>query len=116
MPAVDALDHPAGADARVMATARDVMTADPDRVAHTDTLHEVARRMRTLLVAFLPVCDEDGDLCGIIAYRHIGWPCDVQGGDPAAVTAASLAEEPPVTIGVDDPVDHVWQVVATGWV
>ena len=108
MPAVDALDHPAGADARVMATARDVMTADPDRVAHTDTLHEVARRMRTLLVAFLPVCDEHGELCGIIAYRHIGWPCDVQGGDPAAVTAASLAEEPPVTIGVDDPVDHVW--------
>ena len=97
---------------RVMATARDVMTADPDRVAHTDTLHEVARRMRTLLVAFLPVCDEDGDLCGIIAYRHIGWPCDVQGGDPAAVTAASLAEEPPVTIGVDDPVDHIWQVMA----
>ena len=30
VPAVDALDHPAGADARVMATARDVMTADPD--------------------------------------------------------------------------------------
>ena len=112
MPAVDALDHPAGTDARVMATARDVMTADPDRVAHTDTLHEVARRMRALLVAFLPVCDEDGELCGIIAYRHIGWPCAVQGGDPAAVTAASLAEEPPVTIGVDDPVDHVWQVMA----
>ena len=112
MPAVDALDHPAGADARVMATARDVMTANPDRVAHTDTLHEVARRMRTLLVAFLPVCDEHSDLCGIIAYRHIGWPCDVQGGDPATVTAASLAEEPPVTIGVDDPVDHLWQVMA----
>ena len=28
------------------------------------------------------------------------------------MTAASLAEEPPVTIGVDDPVDHVWQVMA----
>ena len=32
--------------------------------------------------------------------------------NPATVTAASLAEEPPVTIGVDDPVDHVWQVMA----
>jgi len=96
-----------------MATAaRDVMTPNPDRVAHTDTLHEVARRMRNLLVAFLPVCDEHGDLCGIIAYRHIGWPCAVQGGDPATVTAASLTEEPPVTIGVDDPGGPRWQVMA----
>ena len=29
-----------------------------------------------------------------------------------AETAASLAQAPPVTIGVDDPVDHVWDLMA----
>ncbi len=47
--------------------ARDVMTCDPARVAGTDSLIEVAYTMRSLLVAFLPVCDQDGDLQGIIA-------------------------------------------------
>ena len=47
------------------------MTCDPDRVAASDTLLEVASRMRSLLVAFLPVCDPDGALRGIIALRDL---------------------------------------------
>jgi len=90
---------------RVVDIAGDVMTRDPDRVACTDTLQEVARRMRNLLVAFLPVCDEHGDLRGIVALR------DVQrvlgAGDPTRATASCLAQSPAATIGVDDPVDHV---------
>jgi CBS domain-containing protein len=102
--AVTCLDWP------VVHVARDVMTRNPDRVACSDTLMEVARRMRDLLVAFLPVCDERGYLKGIIGLR------DLQrvdrSGDHAGVTASSLAEEPPVTIGVDDPVDHVSDLMA----
>lgn len=78
------------------------MTRDPDRVACSDTLVEVARRMRNLLVAFLPVCYQHGDLQGVIALRDLK-----QGGDPARVTASSLAQLPPITIGVDDPIGHV---------
>ena len=50
------------------------MTRDPDWVACTDTLLGVARRMRNLLVAFLPflpVIDEHGDLWGIVALRDV---------------------------------------------
>jgi len=90
--------------------AGDVMTRDPDRVAGSDTLLEVAGRMRTLLVAFLPVCDQHGDLQGIIALRDLQRA--VRGGDPTGATAFSLAEEPAVTIGVDDPVGHVWDLMA----
>ena len=90
--------------------AGDVMTRDPDRVAGSDTLVEVAGRMRTLLVAFLPVCDQHGDLQGIIALRDLQRA--VRGGDPTDATAFSLAQEPAVTIRVDDPVGHVWDLMA----
>lgn len=65
--------RPAGNAARpwanwpVVTRGWDVMTRDPDRVAGSDTLMEVAGIMRSLLVAFLPICDERGDLQGIIA-------------------------------------------------
>jgi CBS domain-containing protein len=94
----------------VVTRARDVMTRDPDRVACGDTLMEVGGMMRSLLAAFLPVCDEHGDLHGIIALRdlhHVLRP-----GRPTTATASSLAAEPPVTIGVNDPVDHVWERMA----
>ena len=90
--------------------AGDVMTRDPDRVAGSDTLMEVASRMRTLLVAFLPVCDQHDDLQGIIALGDLQRV--IRGGDPTGATAFSLAEEPAATIGVDDPVGHVWDLMA----
>jgi CBS domain-containing protein len=102
--AVPSVDRPA------VDVARDVMTRDPDRVACGDTLLEVAGRMRKLLVAFLPVCDRNGDLQGIIALRDL--PGVDRCGDPTGATALSLAEEPAVTIGVDDPVGHVWDLMA----
>ena len=85
------------------------MTRDPDRVAGSDSLLEVAYTMRSLLVAFLPVCDQDGALQGIIALQ--GLPRVVRGADPAGVTASTPAE-PAVTIGVDNPVDHVAELMA----
>ena len=91
-------------DGRVVDVARDVMTRDPDRVACTDTLLEVARRMRNLLVAFLPVCDEHGDLRGIVALRDVQRV--IAAGDPTGATASCLAQAPAATIGVDEPVDQ----------
>jgi len=94
----------------VVDVAGDVMTCDPDRVAASDTLLEVASRMRSLLVAFLPVCDPDGALRGIIALRDLHRA--VRGGVTVAATAASLTREPAVTTGVDDPVDQVPDLMA----
>ena len=94
----------------VVDVARDVMVRDPDRVACSDTLMEVAGRMRSLLVAFLPVVHENGDLHGIIGLRDLQRV--VQDGHTTGVTTSSLAEEPAVTIGVDDPVDRVSDLMA----
>ena len=98
------------ADCPVVRLARDVMTRDPHTVACSDPLLEVAGVMRSLLVAFLPVCDEHGDLQGVIALQdlhHVLRP-----GQPTKATASSLAQNPPMTIGVNDPVDQVWDLMA----
>ena len=87
------------------------MTPMPDRVATTDTLDEVARRMRELLVAFLPVCDEYDELHGIITLHDVRASVG-GGGHPASLTAAELAADPPVIVRVDDPIDHVPQLMA----
>jgi CBS domain-containing protein len=85
------------------------MTRNPDRVAHTDTVNEVDRRMRNLLVAFLPVCGERDELHGIIALTDLQ---RVVGGEPAGVTADSLAADPPVTVAMDAPADHLSHLMA----
>jgi len=90
--------------------ARDVMIPNPSRVAGTDTLVEVASVMRSLLVAFLPVCDINGDLLGIIAPDDL--PSAVRGDNSIGATASALAREPAVAIGVDDRVDRVWDLMA----
>ena len=92
-------------------TARDVMTHKPDRVAHTDTLNEVARKMRDLMVAFLPVCGEHDELRGVIALKDLQ-PLVDGGGHKTSATAALLAADPPVSVGVNDPVDHVSHLMA----
>jgi len=91
--------------------ARQAMSAEPDRVAPTDTLQQDAATMRNLQVAYLPVCDDHGDPHGFIAQRDIDLRCLTDDGDPGAATAATLTQNPWATIGVDDPVDHAWPQV-----
>ena len=86
-------------------SARDVMRADPDRVDANDCLQEVVHRMRSLMVASLPVCNPQGDLFGMISYRDIGSRSSINDGALSNATAGSLAEKATVTIDVDDPVD-----------
>ena len=93
-----------------VARAREVMTGNPDRVGSTDRWQQVARTMRTLQASTLPVCDDHGELCGIIDYRDIGLRCLSESGSVA--TARSLTRDTPFTIGIDDPVDGIAQRMA----
>jgi CBS domain-containing protein len=101
---------PPCADCPAVRLARDVMTPDPHTVACSDPLLEVAGVMRGLLVAFLPVCDEHGDLQGVIALQDLHRV--LRPGHPTKATASSLAQNPPMTIGLNDPVDQVWDLMA----
>lgn len=90
--------------------AADLMVGNPERVAGDDSLIEVAGRMRTLLTAFLPVCDSAGELLGIISFRDVYLA--LRDRNPTRTTAISLAAMPQVTIGTQYPVDHVLELMA----
>jgi CBS domain-containing protein len=87
-----------------MTVARDIMTPDPQCVGENDTLVDAARLLRDLDVGALPICGEDQRLKGMLTDRDIVVKCIAEGGDPSTVTAGSLAEGKPVTIGADDDI------------
>jgi CBS domain-containing protein len=94
-----------------MTVARDLMTPDPKCVKEDQTLVEAARMMRELDVGALPICGNDDRLKGMLTDRDIVVKCIADGGDPSSVTAGSLAEGKPVTIGADDDVREALEVM-----
>ena len=87
-----------------MTVARDLMTSDVTCVKEDQTLVEAARLLRDLDVGALPICGTDDRLKGMLTDRDIVVKCLAEGGDPATVTAGSLGEGKPVTIGADDDI------------
>jgi CBS domain-containing protein len=90
-----------------MATARDIMSGGAECVREDETLVDAARKMRDLDVGSLPICGNDDRLKGMLTDRDIVVRCLADGGDPSTVTAGSLAEGKPVTIGADDDLDEL---------
>ena len=95
-----------------MTVARDLMTPDPQCVKEDQTLVEAARLLRDLDVGAMPICGNDDRLKGMLTDRDIVVKCIAEGGDPNTVTAGSLAEGKPVTIGADDSVDEALRTMA----
>ena len=87
-----------------MTVARDLMTPDPKCVKEDQTLADAARLMRDLDVGALPICGNDDRLKGMVTDRDIVVKCIADGGDPNTVTAGSLGEGKPITIGADDDI------------
>ena len=87
-----------------MTVARDIMTPDPQCVKEDETLVDAARLMRDLDVGALPICGNDKRLKGMLTDRDIVVKCIAEGGDPSSVTAGSLGQGKPVTIGADDDI------------
>ena len=88
-----------------MKTAREVMTGGADCVGENETLVDAARKMKDLNVGALPICGEDNRLKGMLTDRDIAMAL-ADGSDPSTITAGSLGQGKPVTIGADDSVDE----------
>ena len=87
-----------------MTVARDLMTPDPTCVKEGQTLVEAARMLRDLDVGAMPICGDDNRLKGMLTDRDIVVKCIADGGDPSSVTAGSMGQGKPVTIGADDDI------------
>ena len=94
-----------------MTVARDIMTPDPQCVKEDETLVDAARLMRDLDVGALPICGNDGRLKGMLTDRDIVVKCIADGGDPSSVTAGSLGQGKPITIGADDDIREALEVM-----
>ena len=94
-----------------MTVARDLMTPDPQCVKEDQTLVEAARLLRDLDVGAMPICGNDDRLKGMLTDRDIVVKCIAEGGDPSSVTAGSLGQGKPVTIGADDDIREALEVM-----
>lgn len=86
-------------------TVREVMTPDATCIGENESVAEAARRLAALNIGSMPICGEDGKLKGMLTDRDIVIKVVAKGADPGAVTAGSLAEGKPVTIGADDSLE-----------
>lgn len=94
-----------------MTVARDIMTPDPQCVKEDQTLVDAAKLLRDLDVGALPICGDDNRLKGMLTDRDIVVKCIADGRDPSTVTAGSLGEGKPVTIGADDDIREVLEMM-----
>jgi CBS domain-containing protein len=94
-----------------MTTAREIMTPGAECIGENDTLVEAARKLRDLDIGSMPICGEDDRLKGMLTDRDIVVKCIADGGDPSTVTAGSLAEGKPVTIGADDNIEDALETM-----
>jgi len=91
---------------------RDVMSEGAECVGEDDSVLVAAHRLAELHVGSVPICGEDERLKGMLTDRDIVVKVLARDLDPATVTAGSLAEGKPVTIGADDLLDYAMQTMA----
>ncbi|GAB2647491.1 CBS domain-containing protein [Saccharopolyspora gloriosae] len=94
-----------------MTTAREIMTAQPECVATDDSLALAAQQMRRLGVGALPICGPDQKVKGVLTDRDIVVRGLGTGKDPGQTNSGSFNDGAAVTIGADDPVDELLDVM-----
>jgi CBS domain-containing protein len=87
------------------------MSQGVECVGENETLVVAAQKMRDLDVGALPICGEDNRLKGMLTDRDIVVKCLADGGDASTVTAGSLGEGKPVTIGADDDINEALETM-----
>jgi len=90
-----------------MTLTRDIMTAGARCIGENDALTIAAEMMRELDVGALPICGEDGRLKGMLTDRDIVVKAVAEGQDPDTTNAGRLANGAPLTVGADDDIDAV---------
>ena len=88
------------------------MTGSAECARVSDTLVDVARKMRDLDVGALPICGDDDRLKGMITDRDSVVKAVADGKDPSSVKAEAFAEGKPVTVGADDSVEEALRTMS----
>lgn len=88
-------------------TARDIMTPDATYCSDDNSAAYAARKMADNEIGALPVCDNDGRLCGIVTDRDLAVKIVAAGRNPDTVRVRELLDGTEVvTVGADEPVEE----------
>lgn len=79
-------------------TVGQLMTPAPDGIGEFMSVVAVARRMRALGIASVPICADDNRFLGMVSHRDIVEQCVADGQSPSAVAAGSLLGDPQPTV------------------
>lgn len=82
-------------------TVGDLMTADGARADLGDSVTDAARLMRDLDVQFVPVCDAEGYLCGLVTDREIVVRCVAAESDPVTTVLGDFVADEHASVTVD---------------
>jgi CBS domain-containing protein len=91
---------------------RDVMTARPVAMVDEASVVEAARAMRdgdfgSVIVLKL----EGGPVCGVVTDRDIAIRVVAEGVDPRSVRLADICDREVTTVGPDEPIDNVAELM-----
>ncbi|GAB2865426.1 hypoxic response protein Hrp1 [Streptomyces deserti] len=90
-----------------MPVAGQIMHRGVECINKTETLTRAAELMKRLQVGALPVCEDDGRMCGIVTDRDIVVKCVADGRNPAETQCAELCQGTPQWIDVNADVREV---------
>jgi CBS domain-containing protein len=96
-----------------MSTAREIMNGNVTTIREDQTLTEAAVAMRDQGIGSLPVQSSDGGLTGIITDRDIVVQAAAGGLDLSTTRAGDLAQGIVSTIGPDESVDTIVDLMGT---
>ena len=86
----------------------DIMTDGVISIAADEPLTAAARLLKSKNIGALPVCNESGQLCGMLTDRDIVTRCVAEGGDPTKLKVEEIMSRGIITAG---PFEEVEQAV-----
>lgn len=83
----------------------EVMTKDPVTVRKETRLHEIAEKMRDMNIGIIPVCEENGQVIGVITDRDIVMRAVAEAREIKGVMAFEVMSSNVITCPEDADVD-----------
>jgi CBS domain-containing protein len=91
---------------------QDLMKCEVESFRATDSVREIARRMRDVNVGFVPICDADGRPLGALTDRDIAIRVCAEDRPPAGVRAGDVMTRETVTCRDTDDVETAERLMA----
>jgi CBS domain-containing protein len=91
---------------------QDLMTLDVRWIRDMATVQEAAVAMRDNSIGFLPVCDGEGNLVGVVTDRDLATRATADNRVPAATPVSQVMSSPPIVCLEEEPVQRAEEVMA----